>query len=664
MTASACGAFNRSAIQALQTPGVENQTPIAPEEIIEDVEDTNDVTAPVLSSLTSSEGTRVVASNYTSYPVSGNCTPGDGPVALTIGGSAVGTATCSGGGTFATTLNMSSISNGADTLTASQTDAASNTGSTTLAITVDYGVCSGSNATGGAGGFAVGSIAGEGGTYIICTSSQLTLITAVLSATSSVRFDLRNHLDGAGSSLIPIGGGVVSSYWQGASPSVRDEFNGNGLSIRNLVLTPVDDHETSVGFFRKISGHAYIHDLTLSNISLWNGTNGDDQGVAIGILAGSAGENARIESISIRDSTVNDTESGTLYASRGGLIGTVGEGSAANPWEAGGCEAGFLVSGITISGITINKPTINHVGGAVGKTRVGPCTMTQITVSGSVSGAASVGGVIGKIEDASTDASHLSFQAGSVQGTEAVGGVIGHVERAGTLSNLRSAGSITVGPTAYKVGGAIGNLTAGTLNRASSSMTVTGGNEKVGGLLGEIRPTYGDVVITESFSTGSVTAATAAIGVGGFAGYLEPVASYDLTISDSFSRSTVAISGGSASHQVGGFAGTVGIGALSSLITLQRIYASGAVTGGATNHGFSPSSISDDGNYIHQATFYDATKNPTSAKGTARTTAQMQDALDYASVYTESPHSFDFSSSGVWSWDTAANLPRLKWSAP
>ena len=75
------------------------------------------------------------AGNAASYPVSGTCTAGDGDVTLGIPGAAPASqdVTCTGGGNWSATFDVSAIADGTNAIVvdASQTDAASNTGNAT-----------------------------------------------------------------------------------------------------------------------------------------------------------------------------------------------------------------------------------------------------------------------------------------------------------------------------------------------------------------------------------------------------------------------------------------------------------------------------------------------------------------------------------------------------
>lgn len=87
-----------------------------------------DLTAPTVAITTpASNGSVVLNSNLSSYTVSGTCS--ENGLNVSLAGSLSATATCSGG-SWTTNLNLSGLSDGTLSLTASQTDAAGNTTST------------------------------------------------------------------------------------------------------------------------------------------------------------------------------------------------------------------------------------------------------------------------------------------------------------------------------------------------------------------------------------------------------------------------------------------------------------------------------------------------------------------------------------------------------
>ena len=93
-----------------------------------------DTIAPVLTLTTPAV---ISLGNVAAYPVGGTCTTGDGNVTVSVG-SVSGSTTCDGSGTFATTLDVSSLSDGASlAVSASQTDTAGNLGTISTTTSKD-----------------------------------------------------------------------------------------------------------------------------------------------------------------------------------------------------------------------------------------------------------------------------------------------------------------------------------------------------------------------------------------------------------------------------------------------------------------------------------------------------------------------------------------------
>jgi len=168
---------------------------------------------------------------------------------------------------------------------------------------------------------------------------------------------------------------------------------------------------------------------------------------------------------------------------------------------------------------------------------------------------------------------NLGVMNADVTGHEAVGGLVG-VNWQGTVSNCYSSGNVT---GYYRVGGLAGSG-AGTVSNSYSRANVTG-MVFVGGLVGYNRNT-----VSNSYSTGNVT--------GNLAGGL--VGENDGTVSDSYSTGSV-----SGNEGVGGLAGF-------------DLYVLGE---GTVSNSFWDTQTSGQA---------------TSAGGTGKTTAEMQDIATFS----------------------------------
>ena len=213
----------------------------------------------------------------------------------------------------------------------------------------------------------------------------------------------------------------------------------------------------------------------------------------------------------------------------------------------------FNGNGHKVSGLWLNRPSTNYVG-LFGYTTA---EISNIGVEiddskGGVVGNSNVGGLVGSGGTVSN-----SYATGSVTGTgsnSSVGGLVGG--NSGTVSNSYATGSVTgTGNNSY-VGGLVGENSGyyGTVSNsyATGSVTGTGNYSSVGGLVGE-NSRYGTPTISNSYATGSVTGTGSNSYVGGLVG-----SNYG-TVSNSYATGSVT-----GNSSVGGLVGLYGYGTVSN----------------------------------------------------------------------------------------------------
>jgi len=231
--------------------------------------------------------------------------------------------------------------------------------------------------------------------------------------------------------------------------------------------------------------------------------------------------------------------------------------STANGYGLG--LVGTLASGSTLKNLTLSNVAVSggdYVGGLVGNSNG---TITNVSVSGAVSGGSAtgyyVGGVIGYAGGGNVS---YAVDAGSVSGRGYVGGLAGYAGSGVGVSTSSSSASIA-GASNY-VGGLVG-FSGATINASSASgaISLASGASDVGGLVG-----YNSGAISNSYATGAVTATT------GAAGYLGGLVGDNAgSISTSYATGAVNSDGGS---NVGGLVGF-------NSGTIAGSYASGNVSG-------------------------------------------------------------------------------------
>ena len=217
---------------------------------------------------------------------------------------------------------------------------------------------------------------------------------------------------------------------------------------------------------------------------------------------------------------------------------------------------------------------------------------------------------------------------GTVTGLNGVGGLVGLLYTGGTVSGASSTATVT---GTNLVGGLVGNATDGSsITRSNASGTITGTGD-VGGLVGY---TSG-ATISRSFATGNVTAASYA---GGLIGY-----QYNSSTSNSYATGTVnatyATAGGLIGYQYGG--------------SLLNSYAANQVTSPGIKGGLI-GQLTNGGTV--SSSYWDTTVSglATSAGGTGRTTAQLQDPINYGTLYA----GWNFTT--IWLPPTTGNYPKLR----
>ena len=197
---------------------------------------------------------------------------------------------------------------------------------------------------------------------------------------------------------------------------------------------------------------------------------------------------------------------------------TSGESSAAIGLF--GVVDGGTVKNITLSNVSINASSNKNAGAAIGL-MVNNAAADNIAVSGSVSAADGVGGVVGRMTVSGTISNCVN--SANVTGA-AAGGIVGKAYYTGTgvemnITNCTNSGTIT-GTTTGGAGGIVGfsaTNVSGCTNNGTITSTADGVN--LGGIVGW-QQMYGE--ISDNTNNGSVTsdyAVTTAGGIVGWANY-------------------------------------------------------------------------------------------------------------------------------------------------
>lgn len=337
--------------------------------------------------------------------------------------------------------------------------------------------------------------------------------------------DIQGHgggLIGYLRSMVP-GSAVTNSYATG------NVAGGNGLGGLIASVEAGDGSKTDPGYHLRIRNV-----FATGNVSI---TNTEFGAVGGGGLIGSARwvdlDNGHASgNVKVTNDTVNPSEPPLLY-DIGGLTGLQFGGTITNStakgdvtFTGGAASAiGGLVGGTTKGAISnssyaghVNGDGARQVGGLAGL--ASGATITNVSVSGSVSGRQEVGGLVGNASNAQIDGAHTSA---NVTGSEdGVGGLVGWnnspslVLPVGNIRNSTASGNVSGRDS---VGGLVGISygdgvsAAGTISNSYASGSVNGRNN-VGGLVG-----YNNAAIENSGASGAVTGS---MQVGGLVGTNDP----------------------------------------------------------------------------------------------------------------------------------------------
>lgn len=298
-----------------------------------------------------------------------------------------------------------------------------------------------------------------------------------------------------------------------------------------------------------------------------------------------------------------------------------------------------------ISGVTINNSYLNYAG-LFGYSSY--ATLKNLRVENvNITASNHVGGLIGFAEYSTF--SSLYANNVTLSGKLYVGGLIGYASQS-TVTNCYT--SCTVNGKS-DVGGLIGWATEYTqINKCYSNATVSGSSSDVGGFVG-----YGHSLnISESFSTGTVTASNNA---GGFVGYLN-----NSTISNCYSRSNIERNSGSTFEDFGSFVGHSINSHINYCYTIGSVTYSGGTN--PTDKGFV-----GGGSGTFTANFFDTqtTGQSTGTGATGKTTTEMTSgALTVPNFYTSANWNFktDSNPTGIWNINSSRNngYPFLSWQYP
>ena len=381
----------------------------------------------------------------------------------------------------------------------------------------------------------------NGDPYLISAPIHMVHMNEDLTGGSTLYFKLIDDID-----MTPVTGWSPANA---ASPYNRGiDFDGDGHTISNFSCGGVS--------YPSLFGVLYgtVKDLVVDNATITVGA--ETAGVIAGYI-GTGSYNGSISGITVKNSTVKDGTKKRL----GGIAGYA-----------------YIVAG-TISDCHVINTTVSskeeRVGGMFGETAAGinisNCTAENVTVEGNIDigGLAGVG--YGNFINCSSSGSISSINTTSNKDI-ALGGLVGYFEGASSkISGCSSSVTIDQTTNGRDIGGLVGKMLAGTIEKSYATGDVKGIQRNVGGLVGLVTLSGDSANITDSYATGNVGANAYA---GGLLGLQEKGT---VNISNCYASGNVIGSG----FALGGLVGVVGSAALTISDCAPASYGSANWSSGA-----------------------------------------------------------------------------------
>lgn len=215
---------------------------------------------------------------------------------------------------------------------------------------------------------------------------------------------------------------TLTYAWTPFNGHLRGTIDGNGKTIRNMTLTSASNIDQ--GFVGTIDGGT-VKNLNFNNASVTYSGTGSEDGVGIGVIAGT--NHGFITNCSVTNSTV--TASATNYdCNVGGICGTAVTGHVLN-----------CTSTVTVSGS-------GSMGGICGYVMYNG-TIVGSTNYGNVTGSGSIGGIAGTVSISTISESDnrgtISYLYDGNSGN--AGGIAGEAKRGSLIEECKNYGSVKYG---------------------------------------------------------------------------------------------------------------------------------------------------------------------------------------------------------------------------
>ena len=311
--------------------------------------------------------------------------------------------------------------------------------------------------------------------YLIADKYQMKAMRELMKKNQTTSFSLIADIDLENEVWTPL------NYEEGFAKGL--ELEGNGHTISNLTSTDAQNYPSFVGV---VNGS--VKNLVFDGATITGGNN------TAGVLAGYVGSASasiigNISDITVKNAVVTGTKRGL-----GGIAGYISKVSEA----VKNCHA---------INTTVTS-TADRVGGLFGQVEktylVENCTAENVTVSGSIN----IGGLVGVGYGSFTDCTSSGEITSSNTTSNAdigLGGLVGYFEN-GIISHCSSSVNAIQETNGRDIGGLIGKMLVGTVEKSYSTGNVKGLQRNVGGFIGLITNTSSKSVVTDCYCTGNVVA--------------------------------------------------------------------------------------------------------------------------------------------------------------
>ncbi len=261
------------------------------------------------------------------------------------------------------------------------------------------------------------------------------------------------------------------------------DFDGQGHTIYNLTSTDAQNYPS---FFGVVIGT--VKNLVFDGATITGGNN------VAGVLAGYVGSTSVSAVGNISDITVKNATVTGAKRYLGGVAGIINKVTE----TVQNCHA-------INTTVTSTADRVGGLFGQVDKTfTVLNCSAENVTVSGSINVGGLVGVGYGNFTDCTSSGEITSINTTS-NADIGVGGLVGYFEN-GTISHCSSSVNAIQETNGRDIGGLIGKMLVGTVEKSYSTGNVKGLQRNVGGFIGLITNTASKSVVTDCYCTGNVVA--------------------------------------------------------------------------------------------------------------------------------------------------------------